>query len=169
MFKVNLFFIQLYLTSNQVTKDKLGVFTPFFVVKSLLVNSFVYICININNLQMSIKERLLTILKMHNLTPSEFADKIGVQRSNISHVLSGRNKPSLDFLEKVVLNFPRVNAHWLLTGTIIENKQDRVSQEKAQDTQVANNDGINTFDNDQIDRIVVFLKDGTFSSYRPKY
>ncbi|MFN5845866.1 MAG: helix-turn-helix domain-containing protein, partial [Flavobacteriia bacterium] len=38
---------------------------------------------------------------MHNMTPSGFADKLGIQRSNVSHVLSGRNKPSLDFLEKI--------------------------------------------------------------------
>jgi len=69
---------------------------------------------------MSIQERLQMVLKMHNLTPSVFADKIGVQRSNVSHVISGRNKPSLDFLEKIVLNFPRVNAHWLITGVVQE-------------------------------------------------
>lgn len=71
-------------------------------------------------LQMSIQERLQLVLKMHNLTPSVFADKIGVQRSNVSHVISGRNKPSLDFLEKIVVNFPRVNAHWLITGEVQE-------------------------------------------------
>ena len=65
---------------------------------------------------MSIQQRLQLVIKMHHLSPSAFADKIGVQRSNVSHVLSGRNKPSLDFLEKIILHFPRVNAHWLITG-----------------------------------------------------
>jgi len=65
---------------------------------------------------MSIQERIQMILKMHNLTPSAFADIIGIQRSSVSHVITGRNKPSLDFLEKIIRNFPRVNAHWLLTG-----------------------------------------------------
>ena len=83
---------------------------------------------------MLIQERLQLILKMHNLTPSAFADKLGVQRSNVSHVISGRNKPSLDFLEKIILNFPRVNAHWLLTGQMstspevkLETKKEKVS------------------------------------------
>ncbi len=67
---------------------------------------------------MSIKERIQSIIKMNNLTSSAFADKLGVQRSNISHILSGRNKPSLDLLEKIILNFPRVNAHWLITGEV---------------------------------------------------
>lgn len=72
---------------------------------------------------MSIQERIQIILKMHNLTPSAFADTLGIQRSSVSHVITGRNKPSLDFLEKIIRNFPRVNAHWLLTGqTISENK-----------------------------------------------
>ena len=65
---------------------------------------------------MTIQERLQVILKMHQLSPSAFADKIGVQRSNISHVLSGRNKPSLDFLEKIIIHFPKVNAKWLVSG-----------------------------------------------------
>ncbi len=65
---------------------------------------------------MSIKERIQLIMKMHNLTASALADQLGVQRSNISHIISGRNKPSLDLLEKLILKFPRVNAHWLITG-----------------------------------------------------
>lgn len=65
---------------------------------------------------MSIQERLQMVIKMHNLSSSSFADEIGVQRSNVSHVLSGRNKPSLDFLEKILNAYPRVNAHWLITG-----------------------------------------------------
>lgn len=67
---------------------------------------------------MLIKERIQLIIKMNNLTSSAFADSLGVQRSNISHILSGRNKPSLDLLEKIILTFPRVNAHWLITGEV---------------------------------------------------
>ena len=47
---------------------------------------------------------------------SEFADEIGVQRSNISHVLSGRNKPSLDFLMKIKDRFPEIQWEWLIEG-----------------------------------------------------
>jgi transcriptional regulator with XRE-family HTH domain len=64
----------------------------------------------------TIQDRIRMIIKMHNLNSSGFADKIGVQRSSLSHILSGRNKPSLDFLEKTLAAFPRVNGDWLITG-----------------------------------------------------
>ena len=51
------------------------------------------------------------------LSASEFADKIGVQRSAVSHVLSGRNKPSLDFLIKIKKQYPTINLDWLVLGS----------------------------------------------------
>ena len=68
------------------------------------------------------------IIDSHRLTAGAFADKIGVQRSNVSHVLSGRNKPSFEFLEKVLLAFPKVSALWLVTG-----RQERGDAESALD------------------------------------
>ena len=62
-------------------------------------------------------ERINSILKHFKLTSSQFADKIGVQRSSISHVLSGRNKPGFNFIQKILSRFPEINAEWLLTGT----------------------------------------------------
>ena len=64
-----------------------------------------------------IKTRLLKIMNSEGLTPSAFADTIGVQRSGISHILSGRNKPSLDFVQKILSCFPKYNAEWLINGT----------------------------------------------------
>jgi len=66
---------------------------------------------------MSIKERLVRIMNSEGLNASLFADRIGVQRSSISHILSGRNKPSLDFLEKILGTYPKYNAEWLVMGT----------------------------------------------------
>jgi transcriptional regulator with XRE-family HTH domain len=62
------------------------------------------------------KERLIQLLDLEQLSPSKFADLIGVQRSSISHVLSGRNKPSFDFLQKTLKAFPGLNASWLMLG-----------------------------------------------------
>jgi len=62
------------------------------------------------------KERLIQLLDLEQLSPSKFADIIGVQRSSISHVLSGRNKPSFDFLQKTLKAFPGLNASWLIMG-----------------------------------------------------
>jgi transcriptional regulator with XRE-family HTH domain len=59
---------------------------------------------------------LSQVIKNKELSASQFADEIGVQRSSVSHVLSGRNKPSLDFITKVILRFPEINSEWLLTG-----------------------------------------------------
>jgi transcriptional regulator with XRE-family HTH domain len=61
-------------------------------------------------------KRLETILDYYGLSASVFADKIGVQRSSMSHLLSGRNKPSLDFIIKVVEIFPEVDLYWILNG-----------------------------------------------------
>lgn len=61
-------------------------------------------------------KRLETIFDYYGLTASSFADKINVQRSSISHLLSGRNKPSLDFILKVIESFPEVELLWLLNG-----------------------------------------------------
>ena len=61
-------------------------------------------------------ERINKILKYLNTNSSKFADEIGVQRSSISHVLSGRNKPSLDFIQKLLKTYPEINAEWLITG-----------------------------------------------------
>ena len=62
------------------------------------------------------KERLLQLLDLEQITPSKFADIIGVQRSSVSHVISGRNKPSYDFLHKTLKAFPGLNASWLMMG-----------------------------------------------------
>ena len=62
------------------------------------------------------KERLVQLLDLEQLTPSKFADIIGVQRSSVSHVISGRNNPSFDFLQKTLKAFPGLNAEWLILG-----------------------------------------------------
>jgi transcriptional regulator with XRE-family HTH domain len=61
-------------------------------------------------------KRLETILEYYSLTASSFADKISVQRSSMSHLLSGRNKPSLDFIMKLSEEFPDVTLEWILNG-----------------------------------------------------
>ena len=62
------------------------------------------------------KDRLHKIMEAEGLSPAKFADEIGVQRSSISHIISGRNKPSYDFIIKILNRFKGINAEWLLTG-----------------------------------------------------
>ena len=67
-------------------------------------------------------ERILDIIKKKKLTPSQFADEIGIQRSGISHIRSGRNNPSLEFVMKVLKRYPDIKPEWLLYGTMTEDK-----------------------------------------------
>lgn len=61
-------------------------------------------------------KRLQKILEYYELSAAAFADAIDVGRSSISHILSGRNKPSLDFVLKIVQTYPEVELYWLLNG-----------------------------------------------------
>lgn len=61
-------------------------------------------------------KRLEIILDYYSINASAFADKIGVQRSSLSHLLSGRNKPSLDFILKILDVYPEVDLYWILNG-----------------------------------------------------
>ena len=109
--------------------------------------------------------RLKKLMEHHQLSASTFADKIGVQRSSISHILSGRNKPSLDFILKVTSEFKDVDLYWLLNGTGVFPKPE-VSKEKNTTT------GLSLLNNNaetgvkKIQRIVVFYLDGTFDEYQ---
>src|SRR5450759_1949794 len=62
------------------------------------------------------KERLLEFLKAENKTSAQLAEEIGVQASGISHILSGRNNPSLDFVLKMLEKYQFISTDWLLFG-----------------------------------------------------
>lgn len=61
-------------------------------------------------------DRIRELLTVRQLTPTQFADTIGVARPIISHILSGRNEPSLKVVQKIVDTFPEVSLSWLLKG-----------------------------------------------------
>ena len=63
---------------------------------------------------MNINDKIKQILIDKNLTPSYFADEIGVQRSSISHILSGRNRPSFDIIQKIIRRFPDLGYEWIM-------------------------------------------------------
>ncbi len=113
-------------------------------------------------------ERLKKVMDYYQLSPSAFADKIKVQRSSISHLISGRNKPSLDFVLKVIKEFEEVELYWLLNGkgsfpgkastpTIVQSQNKRMEQPLEILKSVS---GKKT-----IERIVMFYTDGTFKEY----
>ena len=65
---------------------------------------------------MNERERIELLMKCYNLSSSQFADKTGIQRASVSHILSGRNKPSLEVMLKIYESFPDLDIKWLMTG-----------------------------------------------------
>ncbi len=61
-------------------------------------------------------DRIKQVMEYYEETPAEFAEKIGVNRSNLTHVFTGRNQPSLDFAKKVLVAFPEISTEWLIMG-----------------------------------------------------
>lgn len=113
--------------------------------------------------------RLQNVIEYYGESASSFAEKIGVQRSSISHILSGRNKPSLDFVLKVLSSFPEVELYWLMNGKgnfpsqqHIEPKSNITTVSK---TTVNTSENVSPSTNKHIDRIVIFYSDGTFDNF----
>ena len=65
----------------------------------------------------TMKDRIAHIMRAKNLKASDFATLLGIQPSGISHILSGRNQPSLDFVKKIKETFPEYNLEWIIFGT----------------------------------------------------
>lgn len=133
--------------------------------------------------------RINRLISTENLTPTKFADIIGVQRSAISHILSGRNKPSFDLIQKILTKFPRVSSEWLLMGRgemyktmvqqrlfDVDNKPVEINSEIKQ-TAVNQSNNItsalpkepeNRINDSTIERIIIFYKDKSFKEYFPE-
>ena len=131
-------------------------------------------------------KRLQKVIDYYGESASSFAEKIGVQRSSISHILSGRNKPSLDFVLKILDAFPEVELYWLLNGkgtfpksdpdlfstpapTVQESQRPLDNNNDAKPTEAAPpvlNHLKNEDSNKIIERIVIFYSDGTFKNYK---
>ena len=118
---------------------------------------------------MDLLERIVFVMKLNNLSASAFADKIDVQRSSISHILSGRNKPSLELIQKILTAFPKVNPDWLLTGkTSVDNNSLTSSFQKNEDEEknsLSPTPTKTTEAQKQIKKIVVFYTDNTFDEF----
>ena len=119
-----------------------------------------------------LSERIQIIIDLKEIQPSKFADEIGVQRSSMSHIIAGRNKPSLDFLQKVVQRYPEININWLLSGIgepFLKEKNEKSENistdievstefEKKKTKEIPNKEK-------EIERIVVFYSDKTFETF----
>ena len=123
-------------------------------------------------------KRLQKILDFYGVTATLFSEKIAFNRSTISHLLSGRNKPSLEFVMKVLQTYPEVDLYWLLYGkgsfptplnkvnTQIKatNKQNTLPGVEAENS-VFENMVLKNSNTSAIERIILCYKDGTFKQY----
>ena len=126
---------------------------------------------------MELIDRFRYIMKINQLSASAFADEIGVQRSSVSHVLSGRNKPSLEFIQKVLKRYPKVDGNWLISGsTQIDKEKVVLDTEESFKAEASNSDLKEEIPNQKstsnansrsIQRILVFYNDNTFEEYTP--
>lgn len=131
---------------------------------------------------MSIVERIKQLMYDNELSAAAFADTIGVQRSSISHILSERNKPSLDFILKILHAYPTVSSEWLLKGNESKStavnllsKQESIptdDQSEIKPTEIpapksTPTEGITqqSTTSKQVERIIVCYNDGTSSTY----
>lgn len=133
-------------------------------------------------------KRLEKILDYYGLSATSFAEKISFNRSTISHLLSGRNKPSLEFVMKLVQTFPEVELYWLLNGKgnfppisgRALNKQDSFKEvEEKRNTEVILPSAQKKEEphithpipkgdcTNEIERIILFYKNGSFKEYLP--
>ena len=96
-------------------------------------------------------KRLENWMESEGLKASELADKIGVNRATISHILSGRNKPSIDFLQKLLSTYPNLNANWLISGIGYMQENQKLQEEKVNKT---------------IGKVVVFYDDQSFEEIK---
>ncbi len=114
-------------------------------------------------------KRLQKVIEYYGESASSFAEKIGVQRSSISHILSGRNKPSLDFVLKILSFYPEVELYWLLNGKG-DFPASNITQDKNVETHplsikknIEKNEALET--DKIIQRIVIFYSDGSFENF----
>ena len=102
-----------------------------------------------------INERIEKILKEKGISASEFSKKINVQRSSISHIINGRNKPSLEIVSKICKVYPDVKLDWLILGENDESDSPTPIDSK----NIQNNNS------SDVEKIILLLKDGTFKTF----
>ena len=126
--------------------------------------------------------RIRTILNKEDISASKLAEKMQIQRSSISHILSERNKPSLDFVTKLLDVFPNINPEWVLNGkggylkntpstSITNTPQKNITTSESthlfQDNKNTLFSDIKKGIKKTTTKIVTFYSDGTFDEYTP--
>ena len=144
---------------------------------------------------MDLNDKIKQILVDKSISPSHFADEIGVQRSSISHILAGRNRPSLDIVQKIVRRYPDLGMEWILEDEGVieavsnpapylassrpENTSEIPIQRNSLESPVRKESTVDPIRGNAkdtpnltptekvVERILVFYTDGTFKQYTP--
>ena len=127
---------------------------------------------------MDLTDKIKQILIDKNITPSLFADEIGIQRSSMSHILAGRNKPSLDMVQKIVKRFPDLGINWILddeplpaiapTPAIepaLESRKKVTPTPQPVQTNVMKEKPV-VLPEKKIEKVLIFYSDGTFQEFK---
>jgi transcriptional regulator with XRE-family HTH domain len=126
------------------------------------------------------KDRILRFLREEQISASRFADEIGVQRSGISHILSGRNNPSLDLIQKILVRYDQINPDWLILGKgsmmrnskeptlfeaspVVQTNPDHEPVKEESPVSVSNP----AKQDKKVDKIIIIYSDNTFSTLLP--
>ena len=113
-------------------------------------------------------ERIGKIIKENNLSASSFAKMIGVQRSSISHILSGRNNPSLDLLLKIHNAFNYISLEWLILGYNSMEKTLEETQNVDKSELIIDEKELSDNKQSLLREIVYYYNDGSFERFFPK-
>jgi len=138
-------------------------------------------------------DRIRQLMDFKNLSASQFADEVEIPRAVVSHILSGRNKPSLDVMLKIIQTHPDINMNWLFLGegamlkalatqaklpdapqkpapvpadTKSDVPEDAARAEKNQDKRIGQPPALPALEPQKVvEQIIIFYTDKTFSIY----
>lgn len=144
---------------------------------------------------MDLNEKIKQILVDKNISPSHFADEIGIQRSSISHIIAGRNKPSLDIVQKIIKRFPDLGINWILEdedlpesiseikpfkadnytmfngqkngiASLAESRRNNLPNQNPGYQNVVSESSMPPANEKKVERILIFYSDGTFQEFK---
>ena len=127
---------------------------------------------------MDLTDKIKQILVDKNITPSLFADEIGIQRSSMSHILAGRNKPSLDMVQKIIKRFPDLGINWILedeplpaiapattSAPVLESRKKVVPAPQPVQPIVVKEKPL-VLPEKRVEKVLIFYSDGTFQEFK---
>ena len=107
------------------------------------------------------ENRIQKIIDKQGIPLNAFAQEIGVNRSTVSHILTGRNKPSVEVLQKILKRFPELSSDWLLLGNggmYAKKEPSEANPSPKKTVPIAAK---------SVEKVVVFYTDNTFQEYNP--